>query len=219
MSDIVKKNEMKEQRRAERREMFAKFYKEAPVGDKLAVNMSYIARTMRSQFEQKAGQKRILMMLAEQGTLTQRELTEQLGVRPGSASEILAKLENAGLITRTRNEADGRTIDVSLTEEGAALAAQSAEEHKMSNEDMFTCLTADEQETLLALLEKLHADWEVRFPGHHHGPHGHHGPCGCHGPHGDHGCHGHHGEFGRHGHHGHCGPHWDKPFCGCSKAE
>ena len=213
MSDIVKKRELEEQRRKERRKRFAKFYEEAGVGAKLAVNMGFIARTMRSQFEQKAGQKRILIMLAEQGPLTQRELTEQLGVRPGSASEILTKLENAGLIARKKNEADGRTIDVSLTEAGAALAAESAKTRRISDEDMFSCLTADEQETLLSLLEKVRADWETRFPGHH-GPHGHHGPCGHHGPHGECGRHEHHGGFGphcHHGHHGPCGPRWGRP--------
>ena len=163
----------------DRRERFMELYREASVNDKLMINLRYMSRTMRSRFEQKAGQKRILIMLNEQGTLTQRELTEQLGVRPGSASEILSKLENAGLIARTQNEADRRMVDVSLTEAGAA-AAEPAEMHGRQHEEMFTCLTQEEQQTLLSLFEKIHADWETRFPGHH-GPHGHHGPSGPHG--------------------------------------
>ena len=224
-----------------RHEGFRRFYEEASVGDKLMINFRGVGRAMRSGFEANAGQKRILMMLAEQGTLTQRELTEQLGVRPGSASEILAKLENAGLVARTQNEADRRTVDVSLTETGAALAEESAERHGALSEEMFACLTEEEQTTLLSLLEKLHADWEERFPAHrgHHGPrgrHDHHGECGCHGPHGPHGeCgrHGereHHGPFGPHGecrrhgpfgphgecrHHGPFGPHGRHGECGC----
>ena len=58
------------------REQFIEFYNEAGVSDKLMFNLRYMSHTMRSQFEQKAGQKRILLMLNEQGTLTQRELTE-----------------------------------------------------------------------------------------------------------------------------------------------
>lgn len=181
------------------RERFIEFYNEAGVSDKLMFNLRYMSHTMRSQFEQKAGQKRILLMLNEQGTLTQRELTEQLGIRPGSASELLSKLENAGLIARAQNEGDRRIVDVSLTEAGAALAAETAEKRGMQREDMFTCLTADEQETLLALLEKIHSDWETRFPGHH-GPHGHHGL---------------HGECGHHGPHGKCGPHGPRGDFGC----
>ena len=214
--------EMHEHRHAHccgRRERFMEFYNEASVNDKLMINLRYISRTMRSRFEQKAGQKRILIMLAGQGTLTQRELTEQLGIRPGSASEILSKLESAGLIARTPNGDDRRTTDVSLTEAGAAEAFDSAEKRGRQREEMFTCLTGEEQETLLSLLEKIHADWETRFPdsGGHHGPHGgcgrhdHHGPhgeCGHHGPHGE--C-GHHGPHGQHGPRGECGRPWGRP--------
>lgn len=194
-----------------RRDRFVQFYNEAPVGDKLIINLRYVGHTMRSCFEANVGQRRILVMLAERGALTQRELTEQLGIRPGSASEILAKLENAGLITRVQNETDRRTVDVSLTEAGAALAAESAEKRSRMSEEMFVCLTREEQETLLSLLEKIHADWEERFPAHR-GHHGHHGECGHHGHHGECGHHGHHGECGHHGPHGHhapFGPHDD----------
>ena len=195
------------------RERFMEFYREASTGAKLMINFRYVSRTMRSQFEQKAGQKRILFLLNEQGTLTQRELTEQLGVRPGSASEILSKLENAGLIARTQNESDRRTVDVSLTEAGAAAAAESAETRGRHSEEMFACLTGEEQLALLSLLEKIHADWESRYPGRrgphgHHGHHGPHGDCGCGGPHGPRGPHS--GCRGPHGPHGEFGP-CDKP--------
>lgn len=193
-----------------RRERFMEFYNEAGVNEKLMISFRGVGRAMRSGFEANVGQKRILMMLAEQGELTQRELTERLGVRPGSASEILAKLENAGLIARTQNEEDRRTVNVSLTEAGSALAAESAEKRSGLSEEMFSCLSDGEKETLLSLLEKLRADWAERYPagrGRHHGHHGHHGP---HGPHGE-CCH--HGPFGPHGPHGECGHHGPHGEC------
>lgn len=197
---------------SEHRERFIRFYNEASVNDKLAINLRFVAHTMRSRFEASAGQKRILIILSEQEKLTQRELTEQLGIRPGSASEILSKLENAGLIERTPNEEDRRTVDIRLTEAGAELAKESAEKRRKWHEDMFTCLSEQEQENLLSLLEKLHADWEVRFPANH-GPHSHHGPHGHHG-------HGHccHGPHGHHGHHGRFGPRGECRH-GCGKPE
>ncbi|MBO6060581.1 MAG: MarR family transcriptional regulator [Clostridia bacterium] len=193
-----------------RREKFMEFYNEASVNDKLMIGFRGVGRAMRSGFEANVGQKRILMMLAEQGELTQRELTERLGIRPGSASEILAKLENAGLIARTQNEEDRRKVDVSLTESGAALAAESAEKRSGLSEEMFSCLSDGEKETLLSLLEKLRADWAERYPagrGRHHGPHG---ECGCHGHHGPHGECGHHRPFG---------PHWGRPEDGRPEEE
>ncbi len=118
------------------------------------------------------------------GGLTQRELTERLRIRPGSASELLAKLENAGWITRRENETDRRTADILLTDAGREKAAQTVGADR--REDLFSALTEEEKETLLSLLDRLRSDWDERFPGKGgpHGPHGRHGPHGHHGPHG-----------------------------------
>lgn len=157
-------------------------YHDANRNDKLIINFRDISHMMRKQYEGKASQKRILIILNESDKLTQKELTERLGIQPGSASEILSKLENAGLITRTPNEEDRRTTDICLTDAGIELALEAAEQRHKRHEEMFSCLSSEEQETLLSLLEKIHTDWESRFSGHHghHGGkhHGKHSHCG-----------------------------------------
>jgi len=95
----------------------------ADMNDKLIINLWNLGHMMRFLYEGKASQKRILIILSETETVTQRDLTERLGIKPGSASEILSKLEGAELILRTQNEADRRTIDVCLTDAGKELAA------------------------------------------------------------------------------------------------
>ncbi|MGM9603478.1 MAG: MarR family winged helix-turn-helix transcriptional regulator [Faecousia sp.] len=135
----------------------------ADMNEKLIFNLRDISRMMRMQYEGKASQKRILIILKEAGTLTQKELTEQLGIQPGSASEILSKLESAGLICRAQNEADRRTTDIALTSSGANLASEAAAQRQKRHEEMFSCLTPEEKAALLCLLEKVHADWEGRF--------------------------------------------------------
>lgn len=162
----------------------------ADINEKLIINLRKISHMMRMQYEGKASQKRILIILREAGMLTQKELTERLGIQPGSVSEILSKLENAGLITRTPNETDRRTTDILLTDTGAELAAEAAEQRQKRHEEMFSCLTSEEKTTLLSLFEKIHTDWGNRYaasPAH--GHHNHHREHGCHGD-------GHHG--GRH---------------------
>lgn len=62
----------------------------------------------------------------EVGEITQRELTERIGVQPGSASEVIAKLESAELIVRTQNPVDRRTTDIRLTDKGRTLASETA---------------------------------------------------------------------------------------------
>lgn len=48
---------------------------------------------MRQIAEERASQKRILILLREMAGMTQKELTARLGVQPRSASEVLNKLE------------------------------------------------------------------------------------------------------------------------------
>lgn len=98
--------------------------------EKLIMNLRDISHVMRFLYEGKASQKRILIILDGSETVTQRELTERLGIKPGSASEILSKLENAGLIIRTQNKEDHRTMDICLTDAGRKLAAEALAQRK-----------------------------------------------------------------------------------------
>ncbi len=112
---------------------------------------------MRFLYEGKGSQKRVLIILSEIGVITQRELTERLGIKPGSASEVIAKLENSGWITRTPSETDRRTADVALTEKGKQLALEAKKQRNLWHEEMFSCLSENEKSELLFLLViKIH---------------------------------------------------------------
>lgn len=175
-------------------------YHDADMNDKLIINLRDLGHIMRFLYEGKASQKRILIILNESETITQRDLTERLGIQPGSASEILSKLEGAGLIIRTQNEADRRTTDVCLTDAGRELATEALSQRRKRHEEMFSCLSEEEKQELLSLLERVCADWKARYSemGHTHG-HGHHhnGHHHGHGPH-----HGHRHHDDSHGHEG-----------------
>ena len=96
--------------------------------------------------------------------MTQRELTERLGIQPGSASELVGKLERAGLVERTPSEQDRRTADVRLTEAGRARREQRAAAEERQRSGLFAALSDEEKQTLLSLLERLYADWSERAP-------------------------------------------------------
>ena len=68
------------------------------------------------------GQGRILTLLLENGTMTQRELITITGRRSATLSEQLENMEQAGYITRKRNEQDKRNVDVTLTQTGILAA-------------------------------------------------------------------------------------------------
>lgn len=134
---------------------------------KLAVKLRELHHRGRGVMESRGGQGKILGILAREGSMTQRALTEQLGIQPGSASEVIGKLERAGLIERSENAADRRTADIKLTEQGREQAESAPKEKPV----LFSALSDEEKAQLLSLLEKLDADWKSRFSegGHRHG--------------------------------------------------
>lgn len=142
------------------------------IENKLIMNLRDLGHVIRFLFEGKGSQKRILIILQETGCITQKELTERLGIQPGSVSEVLGKLESAGLVRRTLSKTDRRTTDVQLTETGEQQAREALRQRKMRHQEMFSCLSEEEKEILLTLTEKLNADWKQRYHSSRH-PHGH----------------------------------------------
>lgn len=138
-------------------------YQTLDMDNKLIWNFRDIGHFVRNLSEGKGSQKRILIILLEEGTITQRDLTERLGIQPGSVSETIGKLENAGLIVRTQSNDDRRTTNILLTDEGRIQATEAATQRKKRHETMFSCLTAEEKETILKLLEKVNSDWKQRY--------------------------------------------------------
>ncbi len=158
-NESVRKNGMREEERAHR----MAHYQAADINDRLIINLRDLSHTMRCLFEGKGSQKRVLIVLNETGTITQQALTERLGIQPGSASEVFAKLESAGLIQRTPSDTDRRTADITLTGEGRVRAAEALEQRNRRHEEMFSCLSAEEKAQLLSLLEKVTVDWYLRY--------------------------------------------------------
>ncbi len=117
----------------------------------------------------KRGQEGVLSVIAGQPGITQKELSEALGIQPASVSELLMKLERKGLVIREKDNLDRRSIKVHLTEESRSILAEPKEE----SSDPFQALSAEEQEQLRSLLGKLLTDWEQRYPTEHH-RHKHH---------------------------------------------
>lgn len=153
-------------------------------------------------------QHRILSLLSEKESIPQQELLEILDIRASSLSELLSKLEDKGLIVRTKPDHAKRNVNVEITDLGAASANEYAAHKEEAARILFGSLTEEEKKTLDGLLEKLFRDWhgknhrdgevsgeEGHHCCHHHEGHGEKHGCGCH-------------EEGEHHHHHHgCCPH------------
>lgn len=103
------------------------------------------------------GQRRVLKILQERGSMPQRELQDYLGIQPGSMSELIGKLEQKGLLRRAACEKDRRSRILMLTEQGREMTDAVKEE-----QELFGMLSEEEQEQLRALLIKLLEAWDEK---------------------------------------------------------
>ena len=129
----------------------------------LILALRNLSHVLRQLYEGKGSQTGILIRLIETGPITQRKLTELLGIQPGSASEVIAKLERAGLIQRSPSQSDRRTVDITLTESGTQQAMAARQQRIHRHTEMFACLSDSEKQQLLLLLKKLDNDWAQRY--------------------------------------------------------
>lgn len=104
-------------------------------------------------------QMRMLLRLRG-GPMTQKELTERLRIQPGSLSEMLTKVERAGLVEKRRSERDRRNFELNLTQEGRAQADVFEKEQMEQATWLLEPLTDDQKAQLKSLLETLIAHWE-----------------------------------------------------------
>lgn len=90
------------------------------------------------------------------GPLTPRELAEAERVQPPSMTKIIAKLEERGLVQRTRHPTDGRQVILSTTESGRAAYAQVQRAREAWLVQRMDELSQEERDTLLRAAEILH---------------------------------------------------------------
>ena len=109
----------------------------------------------------RGGRRRILSTLLEHGELQQRELQDILEVRSGSLSEMLAKIENDGLVEKIRNEQDRRNYNLKLTEKGMNNAIQMQTLYDDKIKQLLSCFTDCQAKDFLAMLDVLLEHWKT----------------------------------------------------------
>lgn len=104
------------------------------------------------------GQGRILKILNE-GPISQKDLQEAMNVQAGSISEIVSKLEERGLLTKTKSEDDARSFILTITEKGKERVNEFAQ-----RKEFYSSISEEEKEQLKNILVKLNNDWIRRNP-------------------------------------------------------
>jgi len=94
-----------------------------------------------------------MLVLWEKGEITSKELGNRLYLDSGTLTPLLKKLEQKGLLIRSRSREDERNLLISLTAEGAAMKDEALSiPGEMAKK---VCLTLEEQQELYRLLYKL----------------------------------------------------------------
>lgn len=101
------------------------------------------------------GAASVLHALAELDGGTVSRLVERTHLPNGTLTGLLDVLERDGQIERRANPEDGRSWKLGLTKQGRRLAGELEKRHRRVMELFGEVLTADEQDELARLLEKL----------------------------------------------------------------
>ncbi|AET67581.1 transcriptional regulator [Desulfosporosinus orientis DSM 765] len=159
-------------------------------------------------------QSRLLLLISENDGVIQRDLAEEMDVRPSSMTEMLAKIEQLGLIERRQDEKDQRVMHIYLTEQGKNAAMESQGATKAMTDVLFGGMSEEELSQMLTLSEKLSAHLNAvdttgtgqgfAGRGHHRGFGKGHGYCAKHHGHDD-DHNSHHRDYYGHGNDHHCG--------------
>ncbi|NLZ69211.1 MAG: winged helix-turn-helix transcriptional regulator [Spirochaetales bacterium] len=108
------------------------------------------------------GQGRILGLLRNRGcAITQRELLDITEMKSSSLSEIVKKLEENGYINKEVDKSDKRNMILSLTDKGLEESYRMRSISSSIADNAFECLTEEEKESLIPVLEKLKEFWSV----------------------------------------------------------
>lgn len=97
----------------------------------------------------------LLRQLANEPGLSGAELARRLLITPQGVQLALTALERRGLVERKPDPRHGRILQAYLTDEGRAVTSAVLADALAAHARVFRVLTADEQETLRALLTRV----------------------------------------------------------------
>lgn len=102
----------------------------------------------------------VLTMLRAHPSLHQSELARAIGLDKATVSVLVKAMEARGLLQRRPCHANSKRIAVTLTTEGASVAARSRVPCRNADELLVSPLNTEERDQLVALLRRLVAELE-----------------------------------------------------------
>ena len=107
------------------------------------------------QIEMHRAQATLLCRLFVQEGMTQSEIADQLSVQGATVTNMLQRMEEAGLVTRQRDVEDNRLVRVYLTDEGKNKERSIVQQFVKVEETMFEGLTQEDRASLRRMLRLM----------------------------------------------------------------
>jgi DNA-binding MarR family transcriptional regulator len=134
--------------------------KERQLTEHLRVALGRLNRSLRLTHAEKdlsSSQREVLMAIARAGSLRLSDLAREEGLNSTMLSRIVAKLEAAGMVTRTYDPMDARVIHLTATPEGVALRERIRSERTDALLFALIRLSKEEKQALSAATPVLEA--------------------------------------------------------------
>lgn len=125
---------------------------------------SLIAERYRARFGLRIAEWRVMAILGDAGSATQRALTEATLMDKVAVNRACKVLEDRGLVARRPNAADGRSHLLELTEEGRAIHGEVMPLARQIEAEIFSTLGEAECEQFRDLLRRIFRQAEAMRP-------------------------------------------------------
>lgn len=102
-----------------------------------------------------ANQFVLLMFLAEEDGISQRDLVERAFSDPNTIRAMLVLLEKQGLVERDQHPSDGRKRNVTLTPKGREIYQKVSDENETMRESLKALFNPEETQKLLVFLDTI----------------------------------------------------------------
>lgn len=116
-----------------------------------------ISERYRKRFGLRIAEWRVMAVLGDSGSLTQRDLTAATVMDKVAVNRAVKVLEERGLVARVPNPGDGRSHLLALTGEGRGIHGEVMPLARATEADLLAGLAPDEEAMLRRLLARLRA--------------------------------------------------------------
>lgn len=112
------------------------------------------AMSSRKEFSGSQG-RTLHFLLAQTGDVFQKDVEEEFGIRPPTATELLQQMERNGLISRVPADHDNRLKKIVLTDKALLFREQVVEDLAAMERTLTAGISAKELDTFFRVIEKM----------------------------------------------------------------